>query len=108
MPVSNLTVFAARRSNSFYSGNCHRIRVGRTNVRGKRFSTQLNSSKEVRDRLYVSMADYRMGQSPTPYSINWGPRSTPFQHAAKRFKIDENDNNMGKFENTFSDCEVMP
>ena len=52
--VDFFVVFAARQSDSFYSGICHRIRVGLAESQ-KRFWTQLNSSKTVRDRPYVSI-----------------------------------------------------
>ena len=50
-------IFAARRSYSFWNGNCHRIWIGRTGRR-KRFKGQLINSKTVRDRPYVSMCQW--------------------------------------------------
>ena len=44
------SMLAARRRGSFLSGICHRIRFGR-----KRFWSQLNKSKTVRDRPHVPM-----------------------------------------------------
>ena len=47
-------VFAAWRSNSFWSGKCHRIRVGRVDERTETLRGQQDNSKTVRDRPCVS------------------------------------------------------
>ena len=68
-------IFATQRSGISLSGICHRIRVGRMDGR-KRFWSQLNNSKTVRGRPYVSignlyepMGRLRMGLSPTPHVL---------------------------------------
>ena len=47
-------ILAARRSDSFLGGICHRIRVGRADG-WERFWSQLNNWKTVRDRPHVSI-----------------------------------------------------
>ena len=75
---------AARRSYSFYRGNCHRIRVGLAGERSKHFWNQLSNflnDKEMENMckwganvnswLAMALARSRTPTSPTL----WGPKS---------------------------------
>ena len=93
--ADSFSIFAARRSYSFHSSNCHRINVGRAET----LFQPAKCLKTVRDRLYVSMAanrntysGYGMRLCPTPASpslLNRGVESTPSKFSAKRLEIEE-------------------
>ena len=96
--LSNPPIFAARRTGSFWSGICHRIRADGRAGRRKRFSSQLNKSRIVR---YIPLCQWGANRNPwvgywmDPFPtstapippLNWRAEKSPFEVAAKWLDI---------------------